>query len=449
MDVLEGGEKPPDWYEMIHDQADQNTENRNITKISANAQTEERKKYSYSYTDARPYEVHIQHKNGYNVGNYNHLAIAKEVFNLKLDDVCKINKKGKNRISVEFKNFNNANNFLNNEILINKGYELFIPVNNIACRGVVRYVDKSITDEELIAYSKCKNLNIKILNAKRLNRKQIENNVIKYIPTGSVCFTFSGKNLPKEVAIYNLNMKTEPYISPVIQCFNCLRYGHTRAQCKGKSRCNRCGRGHEEEGDCLLPIKCVHCNSTEHISTSKTCLEFSRQKQIKEIMALDNISYFDAQQRIPKSNDNRKPTYSYLLTEFPPLQTSSRLDTPTKNKPSYGETQKYSYTPTPTFNNKNLTEQNKKRKIQPTTYDRNLHNECLNSPNGRCTSTYFIPDTLSTSRDLDSVKPQSEQEIIDLLNEITRQNRDVVLKFLTTITNNSPGNVKPFSSKYS
>uniref|UniRef100_V5I8C7 CCHC-type domain-containing protein n=1 Tax=Anoplophora glabripennis TaxID=217634 RepID=V5I8C7_ANOGL len=447
MDVPVGGEKPPDWNEMILSQTDQVVE---LMESSANIKphTEERKKYNYSYTDASPYEVHVQHKNGHNVGNYNHLAIAKELFNLNLEGISKINKKGKNRISVEFKNFNIANNFLNNEILISKGYELFIPINNVACRGVVRFVDKSITDEELKVYSRCKNPNIKILNAKRLNRKVTENNVTNFIPTGTVCFTFSGKNLPKEVAVYNLNMKIEPYISPVIQCYNCLRYGHTKMQCKGKSRCIRCGRSHEEEGNCPFPIKCVHCKSAEHLATDRTCPEFSRQKQIKETMALENLSYYDAQLKFSKPNENSQPSYSYLLTEFPPLPTPSRVDTPIRNKPSHGNIQRSFISPVPCFEDKSRSEQHKKRKIQPMAYDKDLHNDCLNSPNGRSTSTYFILDTPSTSRNIDTGNYQSEGEIIALLTEITRQNRDVVLKFLATIINNTPDNVQLSNSKH-
>ncbi|KAJ8910220.1 hypothetical protein NQ315_015912 [Exocentrus adspersus] len=142
------------------------------------------------------HSVSFNNSNGLNVGNYNHLSIAKEIFNLKLEHVLN-NKKGKNRISIEFKNYNAANNFISNQSLITKGYEMLVPANNVSSKGIIRYVDKIITEEELLNYTECKNANIKITEVRRLKRKINDNN-IKYIPTGTVCFTFSGKTLPKE-----------------------------------------------------------------------------------------------------------------------------------------------------------------------------------------------------------------------------------------------------------
>lgn len=45
-------------------------------------------------------------------GNYIQLTLAKEVYNPKLNDVTSINKNWRNRISVIFKSYTTANNFI-------------------------------------------------------------------------------------------------------------------------------------------------------------------------------------------------------------------------------------------------------------------------------------------------------------------------------------------------
>lgn len=66
-----------------------------------------------------------------------------------------------------FDYFESANNFLSNKILIRKDFGLFITGNLVSCKAIVHHVDRSISDEKLMEFSKA---NVKILNAKSLNR---------------------------------------------------------------------------------------------------------------------------------------------------------------------------------------------------------------------------------------------------------------------------------------
>uniref|UniRef100_A0A6P7H007 Uncharacterized protein LOC114344424 n=1 Tax=Diabrotica virgifera virgifera TaxID=50390 RepID=A0A6P7H007_DIAVI len=195
----------------------------------------------YSYKDKGPYEVYISSNTDKNIGNYNYLAIAREIFDLQLNSIKKINKKGKNRISVEFITSSEANKFLKNEAVIKKGYDLFIPYKNVTCKGVVRFIDKSFTDEMIVKYSETKIDNCKIIEARRLSTKKknsnrittsnqessLENNAIttknmeaEYIPTGTISITFSGTTLPKSIYICGIEHRVLPYILPVVQCYN-------------------------------------------------------------------------------------------------------------------------------------------------------------------------------------------------------------------------------------
>lgn len=51
-------------------------------------------------------------------------------------------------------------------------------------------------------------------------------------------------------------------------------------------------------------IKCLHCESITHKSNNKNCTEYIRQKNIKEKMAFENISYFEAANFFPKPKKN-------------------------------------------------------------------------------------------------------------------------------------------------
>ena len=85
------------------------------------------------------------------------------------------------------------------------------------------------------------------------------------------------------------------YVLPVILCYNRHLYGHTTKQC-GRKRCSNCSTYHDESvTNCVL--KCFQCNSSEHNSFNKSCKEYERQKEIRIVMFLENLSFSKANQR--------------------------------------------------------------------------------------------------------------------------------------------------------
>ena len=143
----------------------------------------------YTDTDLGPFIVYLEstEKTGFNIGKFNTVKIAREIFNLNLTDIKKINKKGTNRLSIEFTTFQNANNCVNNTTLLNKGYKMFIPFNFVTSKGLIRQVDSDVSDDELLKHGQASG-NIEILSATRLKRKVINNETknVSYQPTGSV-----------------------------------------------------------------------------------------------------------------------------------------------------------------------------------------------------------------------------------------------------------------------
>lgn len=260
-----------------------------------------------------------------NIGKCSHLKIAKEICELNLNNVYKINIKGKNKISVEFNNYISANKLTNDERLKNKGYNVYIPYNQVSCKGIIRNIDLELTEEKI---QKLIQAPYKILEVRRLNRKIVKTNEnkkeVEYAPTGTVLLTFEGTILPRYVSIYSLEFPVNIYIPPATQCLSCLMFGHISKQCRGKAKCKKCGwvidelKGGINNHECSE--KCYFCKSSEHNATSKNCPEFMRQTAIRRVMVFENISYFDASKLCKKTYvGNENMEYKSQPADFPVL----------------------------------------------------------------------------------------------------------------------------------
>lgn len=359
----------------------------------------------YKEHHSGPFMVYIEStdKTGNNVGKFNHLKIAKEIFNLHLNDIKNYKSKGTNRIAVEFNNFQAANNFIKNESLIKKGYNVFIPSNFTTCKGLVKRVDLNMTLDEI--QSRCTSA-VNILDMTRLNRKVLSGptKIPEYIPTNTMLLTFEGTILPREITIYGLPMLVIPYVAPVTQCFQCFYFGHTKKLCKSKNKCFNCGeedKNHKIEGNegeypqYECQTTCIHCKSDEHRSTNKKCPEFIRQQSIKRLMAFENLTYYDANYACKKTYSNSSD-YVQNPLDFPALknkysinqdkiEVSQRrvVDTNTRPKRSYQQA---------------TVQPPKKRTITQTGYDKKAHNEALYFPNSRPTG--FQPSQHHTNTNM-------------------------------------------------
>lgn len=291
---------------------------------------------TYSNLDKGPFIVHVSlHEHSPSSGtSIRPIIFGRFLSKNQIKDIANdgIKKVGRNRISVEFKNSTAANNFLNNSLLKSNKYVAAIPTFNVTRMGIVRNIptDLSMSEfvESLIIPEGCG----LVLKARRLNRKQTQNSEVTWVPTQSVVLTFKGQVLPKRVFSYYTSIPVESYLFPTIQCNNCCRFGHIKAQCRSKPRCYRCAQPHAG-ADCLITedkSTCLYC-SGRHFATNKVCPEQCRQRAIKITMSQDNISYQEASQLHPQSrlsyaDSTRAPAVPQLprssLTQSPPSPNS-------------------------------------------------------------------------------------------------------------------------------
>ncbi|XP_028170146.1 uncharacterized protein LOC114359832 [Ostrinia furnacalis] len=254
---------------------------------------------TYSDQDKGPFLVHVSHMETdpsspvfIQPMRFGKFLVTNRIQGIVLDGVKKI---GRNRISVEFVSPSAANNFLNNEILPLYKYVASIPTYNVTRMGLIRNIPTDWTMEELAETLTTPDGCGILLKARRLNRKQVRDGQSSWVPTQTVVVTFKGQVLPQRIFCCHNSIPVETYQLPTIQCLNCCRFGHVKAQCRSKPRCYRCTQPHPAE-ECDVSegkATCVNCLGP-HFAVNKSCPEHSRQKAIKITMSQDNISYSEA-----------------------------------------------------------------------------------------------------------------------------------------------------------
>lgn len=366
----------------------QNENQGNIPKTDSNMVNNE---IFYEPTDKGPFIVYLEttEKVGFNIGRANNIKIARDIFNLNLTDVLKISNKGLNRISVHFLSFKAANSFIKNKSLLDKGYKIYIPFNFVTAKGIARRVDLDLSEQELLQACESHD-KIKIISAKRLNRRVTKDKITTYEPTSTVLFTFRGVRLPRYVKFFYLEFPIEIYIPPVTQCYRCLRYGHTRNNCKGKEKCFNCAdEVHLQENEEPTCDSCCFFCKDNHKSNYKKCPEYIRQKNIKELMAFENLTFFEANENCRKTYIS-KGDFIYNPSDFPSMKRgnnvsigNSKSTSETFIEPNERRAQAFRTNTTKrSFQHVTSADPIKKRIINKG-YDRKAHEENIYFPNSR------------------------------------------------------------------
>ncbi|CAH2226684.1 jg8743 [Pararge aegeria aegeria] len=253
----------------------------------------------YQKSDSAPYVVHVnkEYENSDSSTTLHPITFGRFLQRNKFDGVVNgsLKRVGRNRISMAFSSYMDANKFLLHQSLGLEKYSAFIPTFNVTRMGVVRGVPNDWSDEEILS-----NINVPlgcgpIIKIRRIKRKVTVNNVNQFISTGTVIITFDGQVLPTRVYMCYTALSVELYIYPTVQCYQCCRFGHVKNQCRSLPKCYKCGQGHSgdtcqvEEED----YRCCLCNGS-HQAIDKKCLEHNRQRAIKETMSKSCISYMEA-----------------------------------------------------------------------------------------------------------------------------------------------------------
>ncbi|GBO20251.1 hypothetical protein AVEN_87401-1 [Araneus ventricosus] len=144
-----------------------------------------------------------------------------------------------------------------------------------------------------------------VIGVRRINIKRDG----KLIPTKHVILTFNSTKLPATIKAGFLSCPVKPYIPNPIRCFNCQRFGHSKAVCRGRLTCSKCSVIGHSANDCTSDPKCRNC-SQAHTADSKLCPQFKTEKKIQELRVRKNISYLEAKKLIP---EQKSVTYAQTV----------------------------------------------------------------------------------------------------------------------------------------
>lgn len=259
--------------------------------------------YKRLYPENAPYvdfKVFIEATNNKDrIGNKSPIYLN-HIFSSEIKGVTAIQRINANKIAVIFKQYNTANNFINNTAFLNKhDLKAFIPAAQIEKTGIIRFVPANISNKEL--YTKLSSI-YEIIAVRRFTKKVGQERV----PLQTVSITFLSNILPDNVQYDLFSYRVFEYVPPLQQCFRCFKFNHSARICNGKQRCSICGGEHlYKVCDKPTEICCVNC-SGPHLAISRLC-----PIKLNKILEKKNkITYASATMTKQQMTD---------ISQFPPL----------------------------------------------------------------------------------------------------------------------------------
>lgn len=273
----------------------------------------------YKLTDLGPYCIFTENKFNKKL---HPMYIGKIIYRSDFQhksNILNISSVGKSKVKILVDNALIANKLLSFNLINSNELETYIPDFNLYKSGVIKNIDISVSNEDIVDESKSE---FKIIEARRLTKRIMIEGKIQIKQLETCVLKFEGQLLPKYIYLYGTRCEVNIYIPPVVQCFNCLLYGHMSKQCRSKQRCSRCQAPHASKDCDVDEPKCLFCKG-DHSSTYRKCPEFSKQKNIKKIMSLNDLSYKEASKMHNESyafiaSQNIPNTYSDR--DFPRLE---------------------------------------------------------------------------------------------------------------------------------
>jgi len=240
------------------------------------------------------------------------MKIGKLIYG-KVNGVTEIKALGA-RVRLTFDSVTNANTCLSENPLKSYGFTAYIPSTLIYSLGIIR-LDQSISESDFfdgLDSDHC------VASFRRIIPRQANDSMRTF---NLVELKFSSPSLPDFISIYKVRIKVSPSIRSPVQCSSCLRFGHTGRFCRSKPRCAHCSEANHNILLCptatVTDPTCLYCKGC-HISSDRNCPEWIKQKKIKKIMAVENLTFPEA----VKFNNNNlvsKPhTFSQVVSQDRP-----------------------------------------------------------------------------------------------------------------------------------
>lgn len=285
----------------------------------------------YASQDRGPFSLYVE---ALNRNRLHAMAIGKLLrnnFSNFYSRIVLIKSIGFNRVKIVINSsFDEANELLKSGIWSSNNLICFIPGFFLFKKGVVRNVDSTLSEGEIVEFAES---DCEIIEARRIFKfKELSDKSRIRVPTPVIIISFRGQVLPCDVKILGVRCRVEQYQQRIVQCYSCLRYGHSNRVCKNKIRCELCAGEHPSRSCQGNAISCVFCGQGHKSTDSANCPEYARQQNIKLLMLSQSISFLEANALCPKTyirkSINKFQSQAHMapiepnLANFPPLPTS-------------------------------------------------------------------------------------------------------------------------------
>ena len=248
-----------------------------------------------------------------NLGRWHPVKAAK-LFSTNYTGITFIKPAGFKKIKITFDSITNANACLKSGSLSDYGFSASIPTNLLYSFGVIK-LDNDISECD---FREGVRSPFPIVGFRRISVNK--DGVIT--PTRIVELKFLSPKLPQHISMFNMLFDVNPSVRSPVQCNRFLRFGHTQKFCRSEPRCSHCGNAKHSIAECPIAQStapsCLYCK-LQHVATDRSCQEWIAQKEIKKIMASENISYQDA--LIFKKNNCYTSVFKYSdkVNSQPPI----------------------------------------------------------------------------------------------------------------------------------
>ena len=192
-----------------------------------------------------------------------YLTISRKILQ-KFDrsKIVKIDEINKFKVRVEFKNSDDANNFVRDDLL--SEYRKYILSEKVEISGIIDLDDledvKYLLESGVGSFRNAiLNEKIKILEVFPLYKNSINGNISTKIFSGRAKVTFEGSILPNYVSIDKWNIPVKVFNPNVMSCKKCGKFNHTEKVCLDK--CLKCKQVHDIDQCPKKTESCPHCGA--------------------------------------------------------------------------------------------------------------------------------------------------------------------------------------------
>lgn len=292
----------------------------------------------FSSHSTGPYFMFVEHKY-LNIGRIHPMRLGEKLLQIGEDEkhIIEINNIGRNRIKIQVDSAAAANKLVSNSVFEKNDLVAYIPTHLTEKKGVIRGIDTSYSENELLNLIQS---SVPVKAIKRMFRRNNQNN--ERVPRQMVVITFKGLEIPQFIYINKIRFPVDVYYSPVLMCYNCLRYGHTSTLCRGNKKCSNCSEEISNNLECNNCKKfCFYCQSENHSTTDRSCPAYLKQKRTKQAMAHLNISFSEAEKVVDSpsyaslTSLNTQNRFAPLMnsdSDFPPLVPKNHHNSPRRTQ---------------------------------------------------------------------------------------------------------------------